>query len=114
MSDSNPVHVAAIGKKLSARPGGSVLLNETMTKLYQAIVESLIFLTQCTRYDVAFSTMQAARHMAKPTSVHMAAVKRILRYLRGTPNLAIVYKRGSSFDLTGYCDASYGMGTLEK
>ena len=56
------------------------------------------------------STIQATRHMAKPTSVHIAAVKRILRYLRGTPNLAIVYKRGSSFDHSGYCDASYGMG----
>ena len=81
-----------------------------MTKLHQAIVGRLNFLTQCTRYDVAFSTMQIARHMAKPTSVHMAAAERILRYLRGTPNLAIVYKRGSSFDLTRYCDASYGMG----
>ena len=56
--------------------------------------------------------MQEAHHMAKPTSMHMAAVKRILQYLRGTSNLAtgIVYKRGSSLDLTGYCDASYGMG----
>ena len=110
MSDCNPVPVPGIGKELSAQLEGRVLLNETMTKLYQAIVGSLIFLTQCTRYDVAFSTMKAARHMAKPTTVHMAAVKRILRYLRGTHNLAIVYKRGSSFDLTGYCDASYGMG----
>ena len=114
MSDCNPIHVPVIGKELSAQPEGSVLLNEAMTKLYQAIVESLIFLTQCTRYDVAFSTMQAARDMAKPTSVHMAAVKRILRYLGGTPNLAFVYKRGSSFDLTGYCDASYGIGDPKR
>ena len=114
MSDCNPVHVPGIGKELSAQPEGSVLLNETMTKLYQAIVGSLVFLTQCTRYDVAFSTTQAARHMAKPTSVHMTAGKRILRYLRGTRNLAIVYERGSSFDLTGYCDASYGMGDPKK
>ena len=114
MSDCNPVHVPGMGKELSAESEGSVLPNETMTKLYQAIVGSLIFLTQCTRYDAAFSTMQTARHMAKPTSVHMAAVERILRYLRGTPNLAVVYKRGSSFDLAGYCDASYGVGGPKK
>ena len=58
---------------------------------------------------MAFSTTQAARHMVKPTSVHMAAVKRILRYLRGTPILTSVNERNNSFDLTGYCDASYGL-----
>ena len=69
ISDCNNVHVPEIGNELSAQPEGSVLLNATMTKLYQAIVGSHIFLTQCTRYDVEFSKVQAARHMAKPTSV---------------------------------------------
>ena len=114
MSDCNLVHVPGIGRELSAQPEGRVLLNETMTTLYQAIVGSIIFLTQYTRYDVAFSTMQAARHMAKPTSVHMAAVKRILRYPRGAPNLAIVNKRGSSFDLTGYATLRVVWETLKR
>ena len=110
MSDCNPVHVPGIGKEPSAQPEERAPLNETISKLYQAIVGSLIFLTQRTRYDVASSTMQAACHISKPTSVYMAVVKRIVRYLRGTPNLAIMYERDSSFNLTGYCDASYGMG----
>lgn len=58
--------------------------------------------------------MQAARHMAKPTTVHMTGVKRIMRYLRGTSNLPIIYKREGNFDLVGYCDASYGLGDPEK
>ena len=114
MSDCNPVHVPGIGKEPSAQPEERAPLNETISKLYQAIVGSLIFLTQRTRYDVASSTMQATCHMAKPTSVYMTAVKRIVRYLRGTPNLAIMYERDSSFNLTGYCDASYGMGDPKK
>ena len=77
------------------------------TKLYQAMVGSLIFLTQCMSYDVAFGKMQSARHMAKPTSLHMGAVKRILRYLRGTPPLSVLFKRDNSFDQVGYCDAFY-------
>ena len=101
-SDCNAVHVSGIGKELSAHPQGNVPLNETMNKLYQVIVGSLIFLTQCTRYGVAFSTMQATSHMVKPTSMHMAAVKRILRYLRGAPNLIIIYKRNSSFEHRAY------------
>ena len=44
MSDCNAVHVPGIRKELSAHPEGNVPLNETMTKLYQAIVGSLFFL----------------------------------------------------------------------
>ena len=64
--------------------------------------------------DIAFSTVQSARHMAKPTTVHMAGVKRILRYLRGTPNPPIIYKKHNSYNLVGFCDASYGIGDHEK
>ena len=111
MSDCNLVHTPGTG---NSQPEGSVPLDEQATKLYQAMVGSLSFLTQCTRFDIAFTTMQSARHMAKPTTVHMAGVERILRYLRGTPDLPIIYKRDSSFDLVGYCDASYGLGDPEK
>ena len=58
--------------------------------------------------------MQSVRHMAKPTAVHMAAVKRILRYLRGTPKLPVIYKKHSSFNLVGFCDVSYRLGDPEK
>ena len=58
--------------------------------------------------------MRSARHMAKPTTVHMTGVKIILRYLRGTPDLPVIYKRDSSSDLVGYCDASYGLGDPDK
>ena len=78
------------------------------------MVGSLIFLTRCTRFDIAFSTMQSARLMAKPTTVHMAGVKRILRCLRGTPDLPLIYKRDSSFDQVGYCGSSCGLGDPEK
>ena len=93
MSDCNPVHTLGTGKEAKSQPDRSVrlLIDEQATKLYQAMVGSLIFLTQYTGFHIAFSTMQPAWHMAKPTTVHMAGVKRILRHLRGTPNLPTYY-----------------------
>ncbi|CAN0046178.1 unnamed protein product, partial [Ascophyllum nodosum] len=44
----------------------------------------------------------------------MGAVKRILRYFRGTPDLHITYSRHSNFDLIGFCDASYGSVDPDK
>ncbi|CAM9661499.1 unnamed protein product, partial [Sphacelaria rigidula] len=47
--------------------------------------------------------------MSKPTTQHSAAVKRIFRYLKGTPDLPIVYRSsGSNSELRGFCDSSYG------
>ena len=34
-------------------------------------------------------------------------VKRILRYLKHTPDLALWYAKGCNFDLVGYADADY-------
>ena len=38
---------------------------------------------------------------------HLKAVKRILRYLKHTPDLALCYPKGCNFDLVGYADVDY-------
>ena len=81
MSDYNLVHTPGTGNELKSQLEGSAPLDEQATKLHQAMVGSLLFLTQCTRFDIAFSTMKSAPHMAKPTAVDMTGVKKILRYL---------------------------------
>ena len=114
IADCNLVHTPGIGNELTAEPEGSVPLSKEDTIEYQSIVGSLIFSCQCTRFDICFAVSQAARFMSKPTLVHMGAVKRILCYLRGKPDLHITYSRNSNFELIGFCDASYGTGNPEK
>lgn len=41
-----------------------------------------------------------------PTSAHMALLKRILRYLKGTRTLGIRFVRGPG-EMEGFCDADY-------
>nr|XP_009587325.1 uncharacterized protein LOC104085076 [Nicotiana tomentosiformis]XP_016463462.1 PREDICTED: uncharacterized protein LOC107786487 [Nicotiana tabacum] len=48
-----------------------------------------------------------ARFQANPKDSHLAAVKRILRYLKGTTDLCIWYPKSSNFNLVGYVDADY-------
>ncbi|CAM9971076.1 unnamed protein product [Sphacelaria rigidula] len=67
------------------------LLDLQGIKQYQAMVGVLIFLSQCTRFDIAFSATQVARYMSKPITEHLVAVKRIFRYLKGTPDLPIQF-----------------------
>ncbi|MCI22191.1 copia-type polyprotein, partial [Trifolium medium] len=62
-----------------------------------------------TRPDMAFSVCLAARYMERPTEMHMAAVKRVLRYLKGTLSLGILYKckTGNDLIMQGWSDSDY-------
>ena len=50
--------------------------------------------------------------MANPGKEHWSAVKRILRYVKGTSNVALCYG-GSDFIVRGYIDSDYA-GDLNK
>ncbi|XP_037491581.1 secreted RxLR effector protein 161-like [Jatropha curcas] len=48
-----------------------------------------------------------SRFMASPTKIHFAAIKRVLRYLKGTVNYGIFYRRGGESRLVGFTDSDY-------
>ncbi|XP_033516286.1 secreted RxLR effector protein 161-like [Nicotiana tomentosiformis] len=70
------------------------------------MIGSLLYLTT-SRPDIVFSVGLCARFQTNPKESHLKAVKKILRYLKGTPDLCLWYPRGYSFDLIGYADANY-------
>ncbi|KAI3685578.1 hypothetical protein L6452_34826 [Arctium lappa] len=55
-------------------------------KTYRGMIGSLMYLT-ASRPDIMFSTCLCARFQAKPKESHLLAVKRIFRYIKGTPYL---------------------------
>lgn len=62
--------------------------------------------------DLMFSVCLASRYMERPTEVHMGAVKRIMRYVRGTINYGIMYGKQKLTDqvqrkLIGFTDSDY-------
>ena len=48
-----------------------------------------------------------SKFSSRPTEVHLTAAKRILRYLKGTDNLAVKYQKSSNGTLIGYADADW-------
>ena len=61
-----------------------------------------------------FSTYLCARFQADPRESHPVAIKRIFRYLKGTPKLGIWYPRESGFDLIGYSDADFASCKIDR
>lgn len=71
---------------------------------YASAVGSLIYAMMCTRPDICFAFGMVSRYQSNPGTAHWGAIKRIFRYLRGTPNLALRY-HGGTLRLVGYSDA---------
>jgi hypothetical protein len=71
---------------------------------YRSLVGSLRYLVN-TRPDLAFAVGIVSRFMEKPTEEHLAAVKRIIRYVSGTIHLGCQFSRGDDCRLVGFCDS---------
>ena len=80
----------------------------TDQKMYQSAVGSLLYLSVATRPDIAFAVSNIAKFASYPTNMHWTAVKRIMRYLRGTYNLGLLYSRQDSGTCVGYSDSDWG------
>ncbi|XP_015167265.1 uncharacterized mitochondrial protein AtMg00810-like [Solanum tuberosum] len=73
---------------------------------YKHIVGIRMYLT-ATRPDLMIVVSLISRFMACPTQLHFAAAKRVLRYLKGTVNYGVFYKRGAASELVGFTDSDY-------
>jgi hypothetical protein len=105
MEDCNKVCSPIVtGCKLVKNENGKAA-NE---KSYKQMVGSLMYLL-ATRPDLAYSVFLVARFMERPTEMHVAAIKRIMRYLKGTLSLGIMYKKvsGDVLQLNGWTNYDY-------
>jgi hypothetical protein len=73
---------------------------------YSQLIGSLMYLSVCTRPDIAQAVGALARYMACPTVVHWQSAKGVLRYLSGTANYGINFG-GSKTGLEAYTDADF-------
>ena len=71
---------------------------------YSLPVESFMYAMVCTRPDIAHEVGVVSRFLENPRKEHWEAVKRILRYLRGTTRDCL-YFEGSDPILKGYTNA---------
>ena len=73
---------------------------------FRSLAGALQYLT-FTRPDIAYAVQQVCLHMHDPRAPHLAALKRILRYVCGTLDLGLLLRPSSSTDLVVYTDADW-------
>ncbi|OWZ16104.1 Methylmalonate-semialdehyde dehydrogenase [Phytophthora megakarya] len=81
-------------------------------KTFQSLVGALLWITRCTRPDIAFAVHRATRHTHAPTLSDWKLAKRIARYLAGSLDLRFHMVEDqpitSVIDLVCYTDADFG------
>jgi hypothetical protein len=98
--------------KLSDEEFGNVQM-EMEGKPYKAAVGSLMYAMMGTRPDLAFTVSTVSQFMAKAGPSHWMAVKRILRYLKGSLELKL-YLGVNDISSVGFCDADRAGDTNDR
>ncbi|KAL5577768.1 hypothetical protein UlMin_019467 [Ulmus minor] len=80
---------------------------------YRSIVGGLQYVT-ITRPEIAYCVNKVCQFMQNPLDLHWKAVKRILRYLKGTAEEGILLRRSETLNLTGFCDADWGNDLCDR
>ncbi|CAI7779546.1 unnamed protein product, partial [Closterium sp. NIES-54] len=98
--------LSALPSDESIEPSGS----------YPELVGCLMYLMTCTRPDLAYPLSILARYVApgRHRPEHMAAAKRVLRYLCSTSGMGLVLGGRRPVVLTGHADASWADDRLRS
>jgi hypothetical protein len=89
------------GSKLSALDGDPLF--ESETAIYRQVIGALQYCT-LTRPDISYLVNQLCQFMHSPTNVHCMATKQVLRYLKGSIDHGLIYRKGS-LSLEAFCDS---------
>jgi len=76
-------------------------------QVYQSAIGGLLYLALKTRPDISYAVSSVAKFAAAPAKQHWVAVKRVMRYLRGTANHGLLYSVEDSPKCTGFSDADW-------
>jgi hypothetical protein len=110
ISMCKPVSTPLVGGgKLAVHVG--MPLGPKDAKQYMSIVGALQYLT-LTWPDLTFAINKASQFLHAPTDEHWAAVKRILRYLKGCTRLGLKIVKNSSLLVSAFSDADW-IGCLD-
>ena len=74
---------------------------------YASVVGSIIYAQVCTRPDLCFVTGVLGRYQSNPGPDHWKAAKKVLRYMQGTKDFMLTYKRTDNLEIVGYSDSDF-------
>ena len=113
MSESNPKSVPCDPSITKFDSSVSTELDEP--RLYRKIVGSLIYIMIATRPDLSYVVNKLSQSMSKPTKAHLGIAKQVLKYIKGTLDYSLTFKKSDTpLTLIGHCDSDWGASEDRK
>lgn len=81
---------------------------------YQELIGSIMYAAQVTRPDICFAVSSLSRFNGNFGQAHWVAAKRVLRYLKGTANVKLTYRKDALQEIEGHCDADWAGDVDER
>jgi hypothetical protein len=106
MANCKAVPTPADTKPKTSATDGTLISDATT---FRSLAGALQYLT-IMRPDIAYAVQQVCLHMHAPRDVHLTMLKRILRYVKGTPTLGVQLRTITTPTLTVY--SGRGLGRL--
>ena len=88
-------------------PRNDLEKNQMKNIPYGCAVGSLLYAQTCTRPDISFAVAMLGRYQSNPGMEHWKAAKKVMRYLQGTKDYMLTYRRSDQLEVTGYSDADF-------
>lgn len=98
-----------IGEKLQLNDG----TGSANGSLFRSLIGRLIYLTH-SRPDINFTVGVLSRFMHNPSKHHYGTAKRVLRYLAGTKDLRMWYRKTKDFNLIGFTDSDWAGSVADR
>nr|GEY32578.1 hypothetical protein [Tanacetum cinerariifolium] len=78
---------------------------------YTSAVDSIMYVVRCTRLEVSFAQNLYSHFQQNPGEIHWTAMKNILKYLRNTKDMVLMYgeKPKDELKVSCYADASFNL-----
>lgn len=84
-------------------------------KGYREIVGSLIYAMTCTIPDISWIVSKLSQKLSNPKMEHLIAAKHVLRYLKGTIDYDLCFKKhDNELNLIAYCDSDWACSVEDR
>lgn len=114
MQDSKPADSPMLANALAIFQNDASDAFDNPPWPYAKLIGELMWIGNTVRPDIAFAVNALARQLKNPKQSHWEAAKRVLRYLKGSKDLGIVYNRSASKEVVGYSDSDWATDPADR
>ena len=114
MSDCNPCDLPMTANTEIDKSSCPDLESDTfkdlskLRSLYMTLVGKLNYLSVVSRPDLSFVLSSLSQVLRNPSHDHWLLAKKVLRYLKGTFDLGLVFRHSECLKLVDFCDSDWG------